>query len=307
MQGEDTVECKNDDSRLKVKKETKDMSVLTAVLVLGGIGATGAVALNRVAKKFHVEEDPLIAQVEEFLPGANCGGCGMNGCHDFAVKCVEAGRLDRFYCPSAGQEGMDKIAAALDCTSTERMPDVAVMKCAGTKATKTPFASKYEGPRKCAIMNMTAGDYDCDNSCLGCGDCIEVCRWDAITNNMETGIVEIDAGRCVGCGMCVTACPRRIIELRPAGKRNRRVWVACSNCQKGAITRKQCTVGCIGCGLCVKQCRFGAIAITDNHAYIDPQKCVTCGKCIGVCPTKAINSVNINITSKAQNNEGADV
>lgn len=285
------------------------MSVLTAIMVLGGIGATGALALDRVAKRFHVEEDPLVGQVEELLPGANCGGCGLNGCHDFAVQCVKAGKLDGFYCPSAGQEGMDKIAAVMGCTSTERTSDVAVMKCAGTKATKTAFASKYEGPRKCAIMNMTAGDYDCDNSCLGCGDCMEACPWDAITYNAEKGIVEINASKCVGCGKCVTACPRYIIELRPLGRRERRVWVACGNCQKGAITRKQCTVGCIGCGLCVKQCKFDAISIRNNHAYIDAGKCVTCGKCIGVCPTKAIHSVNVTVstTKKEKDNEGSDV
>lgn len=281
------------------------MSILTAISVLGGIGAAGALTLNRVAKKFHVEEDPLTAEVEALLPGANCGGCGLNGCHDFAVQCVKAGGLEGFYCPSAGQEGMDRIAETLGCTASERRPDVAVMKCAGTKATKTAFKSRYSGPRKCAIMNMTAGDYDCDNSCLGSGDCIEVCRWNAITYNPEKGIVEIAATKCVGCGMCVTACPRYIIELRPKGKREIRVWVACGNCQKGAITRKQCTVGCIGCGLCVKACRFDAITISNNHAYIDPAKCVTCGKCISVCPTKAIHSVNVIV--KPKNDEDADI
>lgn len=281
------------------------MSIITAISVLGGIGAAGALTLNRVAKKFHVDENPLVGRVESLLPGANCGGCGLNGCHDFAVQSVNTGRLEGFYCPSAGKEGMDKIAEVLGCTATDRMPDVAVMKCAGTKDTKTAFASRYSGPRKCAIMNMTAGDYDCDNSCLGCGDCIEVCRWDAITYNTEKGIVEIDASKCVGCGMCVTACPRYIIELRPKGKRERRVWVACGNCQKGAITRKQCTVGCIGCGLCVKACRFEAITISDSHAYIDPKKCVTCGKCVGVCPTKAIHNVNVSV--KPKEDEGTDI
>ncbi|MDE6693679.1 MAG: RnfABCDGE type electron transport complex subunit B [Muribaculaceae bacterium] len=275
------------------------MSVLTAIMVLGGIGAIGAIALNRVAKKFHVEEDALVGQVESLLPGVNCGGCGMNGCHDFAVQCVKAGRLEGFYCPSAGSEGMDKIAEALGCTSSGREPDVAVMKCAGTSSTKRAFASKYEGVRRCSIMNMTAGDYDCDNSCLGCGDCMDVCQWQAINYNATTGIVEISAEKCVGCGMCVSTCPRRIIELRPRNRRNRRVWVACSNCQKGAVTRKQCSVGCIGCGLCAKQCPVDAISISDNLAYIDPAKCVACGKCIGVCPTKAIQSVNVGTARPA--------
>lgn len=282
------------------------MSVLTAVMVIGGIGAAGALALNRVANKFHVDEDPLVFRVEELLPGANCGACGMKGCHDFAVQCVKKGQLDDFYCPSAGKEGMSRIAEALGCNATDRMPNVAVMKCAGTKETKTPLESKYVGPRKCAIMNMTAGDYECDNSCLGCGDCIEACPWDAITNDADTGIVTIHPGNCVGCGKCVTACPRHVIELRPVGLRQRRVWVACQNCVRGSMTRKQCKVGCIACGLCVKQCKFDAISILNNHAYIDPEKCKTCGKCISVCPTKAIHSINI-VVPKPKNDEGSDV
>lgn len=282
------------------------MSLLTAVLVLGGIGAAGAIALNGVAKRFHVEEDPLVSQVEELLPGANCGGCGMKGCHDFSVQCVKAGNLNGFYCPSAGKEGIERIAKLMGCNVSERMPDVAIMKCAGTKHTKTPFESKYVGPNKCVIMNMTAGEYDCDNSCLGCGDCITVCRWDAISSDADNGIVEIDPTKCVGCGMCVTTCPRHVIELRPVGNREQRVWIACQNCQKGVVTRKQCKVGCIACGLCVKQCRFDAISIDDNHAYIDPAKCKTCGKCIGVCPTKAIHSINV-VVPKPKNHEGSDV
>ena len=277
------------------------MSVLTSIIVLGGIGALGAVTLNRVAKKFHVEEDPRIYDVEALLPGANCGGCGMKGCHDFAVQCVTSGSLDGFYCPSAGKEGMSKIAAYLGCTAQERMPNVAVVHCAGTKDTKTHLGAKYVGPKSCAIMNMTAGDYDCEQSCLGCGDCTDACQFSAIKIDTAKGIAVIDAHSCTGCGQCVIRCPRHIISLRPAGLKNRRVWVACSNCQKGAITRKQCTVGCIACGKCVRICPFEAISITDNHAYIDPAKCKTCGKCVPVCPTHAIQCANMIIRQKDEN------
>lgn len=258
----------------------------------------GAVTLNRVAKKFHVDEDPLVPEIEGLLPGANCGGCGMKGCHDFAVQCVKAGGLTGFYCPSAGAEGMAKIAARLGCAAETRMPNIAVVKCAGTPETKTPFSAKYVGPRVCSIMNMSAGDYDCDNSCLGCGDCTTVCQWNAIKINKEKGLAEVNADLCTGCGQCVTACPRHIIELRPKGPKGRRVWVACRNCQKGALARKQCKVACIACGLCVRTCPFDAITIENNHAYIDPAKCKTCGKCVPVCPTHAIQCANMIIKQK---------
>ena len=47
--------------------------ILIAVISLGAIGAVGAVFLYAASKKFEVYEDPRIAQVQEVLPGANCG------------------------------------------------------------------------------------------------------------------------------------------------------------------------------------------------------------------------------------------
>ena len=53
--------------------------ILIAVISLGAIGAIGAVFLYAASKKFEVYEDPRIAEVQEALPGANCGGCGYPG------------------------------------------------------------------------------------------------------------------------------------------------------------------------------------------------------------------------------------
>ena len=50
--------------------------VLISLAVLGVTGLVAAVLLYFVAQKFKVEEDPRIDQVQEVLPGANCGGCG---------------------------------------------------------------------------------------------------------------------------------------------------------------------------------------------------------------------------------------
>jgi Na+-translocating ferredoxin:NAD+ oxidoreductase RNF subunit RnfB len=58
--------------------------IVTSLLVLGGIAIVAAVILYIVARKFAVYEDPLIDQVAEQLPGANCGGCGYAGCRAFA-------------------------------------------------------------------------------------------------------------------------------------------------------------------------------------------------------------------------------
>lgn len=52
--------------------------VLLNMLVLGSIALVAAVILYVVSKKFAVKENPKIAEIEELLPQANCGGCGQS-------------------------------------------------------------------------------------------------------------------------------------------------------------------------------------------------------------------------------------
>ena len=91
-----------------------------------------------------------------------------------------------------------------------------------------------------------------------------------------------------GLRACVKACPKMIIELRKKWPKNRAVYVSCVSKDKGAVVMKACKAGCIGCGKCQKVCAFGAITIENNLAYIDPQKCKLCRKCVNECPTGAI-------------------
>ena len=130
------------------------------------------------------------------------------------------------------------------------------------------------------------------SSDLGCGDCVAACQFDAIHMNPETGLPEVDEAKCTACGACVKACPKAIIEIRPQGKKSRRVYVSCVNKDKGAVARKACTVSCIGCGKCVKTCPFEAITLENNLAYIDPDKCKSCRKCVEVCPQNTIIELN---------------
>ena len=108
----------------------------------------------------------------------------------------------------------------------------------------------------------------------------------------ETGLPVVDEEKCTACGACVKACPKKIIELRNKGPKNRRVFVSCVNMEKGAAARKACSAACIGCGKCAKECPFGAITVEHNVAYIDFNKCKLCRKCVAVCPTGAIHDVN---------------
>ncbi|MBU2466743.1 MAG: 4Fe-4S binding protein, partial [Bacteroidetes bacterium] len=148
------------------------------------------------------------------------------------------------------------------------------------------------GPSTCAFAhNLYAGEGGCPHGCLGLGDCVASCDFDAIHMNPETGLPEVN-DKCVACGACVKACPRGIIELRPKGKKDRRIFVSCINEEKGGVAKKNCAVACIGCSKCFKVCPFEAITMNNNLAYIDPIKCKLCRKCVEVCPTDAIHELN---------------
>lgn len=89
----------------------------------------------------------------------------------------------------------------------------------------------------------------------------------------------------------MTACPKNLIELRKKNARERKIYVACRNEEKGGIARKACKVACIGCGKCFDVCAYDAITIGNNLAFIDSDKCKLCRKCVAVCPTDAIIEV----------------
>lgn len=266
--------------------------ILVAVISLGAIGLISAVILFVASKKFAVYEDPRIAQVAEVLPQANCGGCGYPGCSGFAEACVKAGSLDGKLCPVGGQPVMSQVAEILGLEAVASTPQVAVVRCNGSCENR-PRIVKYDGALSCKVAHATCGgETACSFGCLGCGDCVTACQFDAIHMNSETGLPEVDEEKCTACGACAKACPRVIIEIRPKGKNNRRVYVQCVNKDKGAIAGKACKVSCIGCGKCVKECPFEAITLANNLAYIDPVKCKSCRKCEAVCPKNAIIAVN---------------
>lgn len=272
--------------------------ILIAVIVLGAIALVSAVVLYITSKRFAVYEDPRLETVTEALPGANCGGCGFPGCGGMAdalVKGADAGSIEGLFCPVGGQKVMENVADLLGMTVEKTDPMVAVVRCNGTCENR-PRIAEYNGLRTCAAIHATgAGETACGFGCLGCGDCVSTCQFEAIHMNPETGLPEVDDEKCTACGACVKACPRSIIELRKKGPKNRRIYVQCVNKDKGPAAMKACKVSCIACGKCFKACKFDAITIENNLSYIDYNKCRMCRKCVGECPTHAITALNFPV------------
>ena len=267
-------------------------TIIWTIAILTVLGLLLSLILFWVAKKFKVEEDPRIDEVEKVMPGANCGGCGFAGCRAFADAAVHAPNLDNNYCPVGGNEVMKKVAEILGYEVKEKAPQVAVVRCNGS-CDNRPRTNIYDGVQSCRVKAaLYSGDTGCSFGCLGCGDCVKACQFGAISMDPATGLPVVDESKCTACGACAKACPKHIIEIRDKGPRGMRMYVSCVNKDKGPVARKACAAACIGCGLCAKTCQRDAIVIEGNLAYIDFSKCKLCRECEAVCPTGAIHGVN---------------
>lgn len=241
-------------------------SAWPAGLTMLGLGSGFAVVLLIASQKLKVEVDPKVEQIHEALPNLDCGACGFAGCGQYAKAILQNAEL-LGQCAPGGPQTSAKIAEILNLQISESGPAKRpIVHCRATDGDKTSYAT-YQGIPTCTSANALVNVQACKFGCLGFGDCVSACKFDAITIVDDLAIVDYE--KCTGCGACSKACPRNLIEMVPFGQENM-MTVACSSKENGKTTRSMCKVGCIGCGICVKQ--TDVFAVEDNLARLDYEK-----------------------------------
>jgi len=267
--------------------------ILTTTLTIGGIGLVCGAALALAARFLAVDEDPRIAEVEELLPGANCGGCGYAGCADYAKAIVIDGAAVNL-CAPGGAEVLALLARHMGVEAEPGERKVAVVLCGGDnrKAVRT---FSYNGVADCAAAHAVGGgEKGCAYGCLGYGSCARVCPSGAIEiTDQQIAIVHPEL--CIGCGACVRACPRGLIKMIPA---NRVIHVLCSSKDKGPAVKKVCSVGCIGCTLCTRLAPDEAITMDGPLAVVDYSKPLDSDAVVEKCPAKCIVRRNMEAPAR---------
>lgn len=258
-------------------------NIISPIMIVTVIGTVAGVILSVASILLHTPVDETQEKLRECLPGANCGACGYAGCDSYA-EAIAAGDADVSLCVPGGASTKSLLAGIMgvDAGGFRRM--AAFVTCNGTADNATE-KMRYIGAESCAAANQIfGGSRSCVYGCMGYGDCVTVCEYDAIY--ISNGVSVVDPNKCVGCKRCITACPKSIISLVPAEST---AYVVCSSHDKGPLVKKACSVGCIGCTKCVKVCPQEAISMNNFLAIVDYDKCTACGLCADSCPQKCIS------------------
>ena len=259
--------------------------LLVPVISMAALGLLFGAGLAYALKVLGIKIDETLTLILARLPGANCGACGKAGCAGFA-EALKKGEALPSSCVVANEEARRSIAELLGVEYSAKTKTVAAVLCNGGVNAADKYV--YKGIKSCkADVLIFGGHKACGYGCLGHGDCVRACPFEAIKMTKQ-GIPEVDASKCTACGKCLEACPKNLYILLPVEQSH---YVKCNSKDPGPAVRKVCKAGCIACGVCEKLSE-GAFKVTDNLARLDYEsakaKDMDLEKIAQKCPTKVI-------------------
>ncbi|MBU1702292.1 MAG: FAD-dependent oxidoreductase [Candidatus Eisenbacteria bacterium] len=191
--------------------------MFVAACVIGGIGFLAALGLGVAARFFAVHVDPKVLEIEEALPGANCGGCGFSGCSAAALA-VAKGKAGPDLCVAGGIEVAEAVAEILGLSVEAGEVGIAELGCKyGMDDAHLRF--DYAGVPDCRAAALVGGGGKiCTMGCLGLGTCVNACPFGALVMG-EDGLPHVIAEKCTACGTCERVCPKGIIRVQTPSRR----------------------------------------------------------------------------------------
>ena len=273
------------------------MNIVLPGVLMGLIGLGFSFFLAAANSRFKVAVDNRVAEIENDLPGLNCGACGYPSCAVYA-EAVNKDDAAIDLCVVGGEETSRKLARIMGVHVSGEIEErlIAIVFCQGDSEASA-FPGVYRG-----IMDCAAAVYSqdvakrCKYGCVGLGSCVTACSFAAIRLS-PTGIPFVDAEKCTACGKCVDACPRDLIELHPV---SHEVFVYCKSQDPGVVARKICKRACIACGICVKAAANegnpDAVQLEGNLAVVATRSNTAKAEYGEKCPTRSyapgINVIN---------------
>lgn len=159
--------------------------LFAAIFSLAILGSVLGLVLGYAAKFFKVEQNPIVEEIIEMMPGSNCGQCNYPGCAP-AAEAIVAGEASPTCCPPGGRMLAEEIAAklglSLDASNMEE---------------EVPMYAQVD-----------------ETLCIGCARCIKKCPTDAIIGAPKQ-IHAVIKDACTGCKACIDICPTECLQMHP--------------------------------------------------------------------------------------------
>lgn len=163
--------------------------MLTAIVSISLLASTFGLLLGVAARRFKVEGDPIVEQIDAILPQTQCGQCTFPGCRPYA-EAIASGSADINQCPPGGET---TIVALADLLGVDPKP-------------LNAEHGEHSDVKEVAVI--------IEEFCIGCTLCIQACPVDAILGSAKHMHTVIES-ECTGCKLCIDPCPVTCIEMVP--------------------------------------------------------------------------------------------